>query len=88
MKMLPITTTERVNGSVYYCNGLKTDDTHFNWRKKSIFFDLSYWETNLLCHCLDIMLVEKNVCELLLTMILNIKDKIKDDLNFLFDLKE
>ena len=34
------------------------------------------------------MHIEKNVYELLLAMILNIKDKTKDDLNFLFDLKE
>ena len=59
----------------------KIDDTHFNWRKKSIFFDLSYWETNLLHYCLDVMHIEKNMCELLLTMILSIKDQTKDDLN-------
>ena len=39
-------------------------------------------------HYLDIMHIEKNMYELLLTMILNIKDKTKDDLNFRFDLKE
>ena len=39
-------------------------------------------------HYLDVMHIEKIVCELLLTMILNIKDKFKDDLNFRFDLKE
>ena len=66
----------------------KTDDTHFNWRKKGIFFDLPYWEINLLRHYLNIMHIEKNLCELLLAMILNIKDKTKDDLNFRFDLKE
>lgn len=66
----------------------KEDDTHFNWRKKSIFFDLPYWETNLLRHCLDVMHIEKNVCELLLATILNIKDKTKDDLNSRLDLKE
>lgn len=66
----------------------KADDTHFNWRKKSIFFDLPYWETNSLRHCLDVMHIEKNVCELLLATILNIKDKTKDDLNSRLDLKE
>ena len=66
----------------------KKDDTYFNWRKRSIFFDLPYWETNLLRHCLDVMHIKKNMCELLLTIILNIKDKTKDDLNSLFDLKE
>ena len=66
----------------------KKDDTYFIWRKKSIFFDLPYWETNLLRHCLDVTHIEKNVCELLLAIILNIKEKTKDDLNSWFDLKE
>jgi len=28
------------------------------WRKRSIFFYLPYWETNLLHHCLDVMHIE------------------------------
>ena len=56
--------------------------------KKSIFFNLPYWKTNLLHHCLDVMHIKKNIYKLLLEMILNIKDKIKDDLNSLFDLQE
>jgi hypothetical protein len=34
--------------------------TH-NWVKQSIFWELSYWKTNLLCHNLDVMYIEKNV---------------------------
>nr|XP_009804123.1 PREDICTED: uncharacterized protein LOC104249398 [Nicotiana sylvestris] len=33
------------------------------WRKKSIFFDLPYWEFNLLRHNLDVMHIEKNVVD-------------------------
>ena len=55
---------------------------------KSIFFDLPSSEINFLRHYLNVMHIEKNICRLLLTMILNIKDKIKDNLNFWFDLKE
>ena len=31
------------------------------WKKKSIFFDLPYWEHNLLRHNLDVMHIEKNM---------------------------
>ncbi|XP_057770620.1 uncharacterized protein LOC130990399 [Salvia miltiorrhiza] len=35
----------------------------FNWKKKSILFDLPYWKDNLLPHNLDVMHITKNVCE-------------------------
>ena len=34
-----------------------------NWRKKSIFFELPYWESLLVRHNLDVMHIEKNICE-------------------------
>jgi len=36
--------------------------TH-NWVKRSIFWELPYWKTNLLHHNLDVMHIEKNVFE-------------------------
>ena len=36
--------------------------TH-NWVKRSIFWELPYWKTNLLRHNLDVMHIEKNVFE-------------------------
>ncbi|XP_027351197.1 uncharacterized protein LOC113862307 [Abrus precatorius] len=33
------------------------------WRKRSIFFELPYWVNNLLRHNLDVMHIEKNVCD-------------------------
>ncbi|XP_052176642.1 uncharacterized protein LOC127790947 [Diospyros lotus] len=58
------------------------------WRKKSIFFQLPYWEYNLLHHNLDVMHIEKNVCDNVLYTILNESGKTKDNLNARKDLKE
>ena len=33
------------------------------WRKRSIFWDLPYWSTNIIRHNLDVMHIEKNVFE-------------------------
>ncbi|CAN6691810.1 unnamed protein product [Malus baccata var. baccata] len=58
------------------------------WKKKSIFFDLPYWKKLCLRHNLDIMHIEKNVCESIVGTLLHIKDKSKDGLNCRKDLKE
>ena len=57
-----------------------------NWRKKSIFYELEYWCTNKLKHNIDVMHVEKNVCDSLLSTILD-NDKSKDTTNARHDLK-
>jgi len=49
------------------------------WKKRSIFFDLSYWSDLDVRQCIDIMHVMKNVCDSLIGTI-NIKDKTKDGL--------
>ncbi|XP_056690171.1 uncharacterized protein [Spinacia oleracea] len=46
--------------------------------KRSIFFDLVYWEHNLLRHNLDVMHIEKNVSENLLGTLLSM-DKSRDN---------
>ncbi|CAN1215361.1 hypothetical protein LINPERPRIM_LOCUS184 [Linum perenne] len=61
--------------------------TH-NWKKRSIFFDLSYWKSLLLRHNLDVMHIEKNVCDNVLGTIMNLPGKTKDGLNARLDLKE
>ena len=33
------------------------------WKKRSIFFDLPYWSDLDVRHCIDVMHVEKNVCD-------------------------
>ncbi|XP_060962267.1 uncharacterized protein LOC133032365 [Cannabis sativa] len=58
-----------------------------NWRKKSIFYELEYWCTNTLKHNIDVMHVEKNVCDSLLGTILD-NDKSKDTTNARHDLKK
>jgi len=50
------------------------------WKKRSMFFDLPYWEFNTLRHNLDVMHIEKNVCDDLLGTLLNLKGKSKDNL--------
>ena len=58
------------------------------WKKKSIFFDLPYWCDLHVQHCLDIMHVEKNVCDSLVGTLLKIKGKTKDGLKCRQDLVE
>jgi len=59
-----------------------------NWTKKSIFFELSYWSQLLLRHKLDVMHIEKNVCDNLLGTLLNIEGKTKDTTNARLDLQD
>ena len=59
-----------------------------NWKKKSIFFELPYWEHNLIRHNLDVMHIEKNVCDNVLWTILRVVGKSKDNVNSRCDLEE
>ncbi|KAL0537434.1 hypothetical protein IC582_026412 [Cucumis melo] len=59
-----------------------------NWTKKSIFFDLPYWSRLLLRHKLDVMHIEKNVCDNLIGTLLNIEGKTKDTTNARLDLQD
>ncbi|KAL0560440.1 hypothetical protein IC582_000845 [Cucumis melo] len=59
-----------------------------NWTKKSIFFNLPYWSRLLLRHKLDVMLIEKNVCDNLIGTLLNIEGKTKDTTNARLDLQD
>ena len=49
-----------------------------NWRKKSIFFELQYWEKLLVRHNLDVMHIEKNICDSILGTLLGMEGKSKD----------
>ncbi|XP_074369103.1 uncharacterized protein LOC141709096 [Apium graveolens] len=48
------------------------------WKKVSIFFRLEYWKFFPVRHVLDVMHIEKNICEALLRTLLNIPGKTKD----------
>ncbi|XP_059671162.1 uncharacterized protein LOC132316707 [Cornus florida] len=63
-------------------------DENVAWKKKSIFFELPFWEVLLVCHNLDVMHIEKNVCESIIGTLLNIKGKSKDGLKSRRDLEE
>lgn len=65
----------------------KRAPNYLNWTKKSIFFELPYWKTLLLRHNLDVMHIEKNVCDSLLGTLMNIPGKTKDTYNSHLDLE-
>lgn len=65
----------------------KPDSTN-PWRKKSIFFQLPYRKFNPCPHNLEVMHIEKNICESILGTLLDIKGKSKDHLGARLDLQE
>ena len=56
------------------------------WKKRSTFFSLPYCETNLIRHNLDLMHIEKNVCDNILGTLLDVDGKTKDNLKSHLDL--
>ncbi|XP_063941318.1 uncharacterized protein LOC135149522 [Daucus carota subsp. sativus] len=58
--------------------GRKSKKVDCPWKKKSIFFELEYWKFHHVRHCLDVMHVEKNVCDSVIGTLLNMKFKSKD----------
>jgi hypothetical protein len=57
------------------------------WMKQSIFWELLYWKDLDVHHSLDVLHVEKNVCESLLGILLNIDGKTRDHGHARTDLK-
>ena len=51
-------------------------------------FDLPYWSDLDVRHCIGVMHVEKNICDSVIGMLLNIQGKTKDGLNTRQDLVE
>ncbi|XP_015068774.1 uncharacterized protein LOC107013359 [Solanum pennellii] len=58
------------------------------WKKRSIFFELPYWQHNLLHHNLDVTPIEKNIVDSILGTLLDISGKTKDHAKALYDLKD
>ncbi|XP_074362909.1 uncharacterized protein LOC141703230 [Apium graveolens] len=58
------------------------------WKKVSIFFQLEYWEFLPVRHVLDVMHIEKNICEALVGTLLNIPGKTKDRESVRLDMAE
>ncbi|XP_042939624.1 uncharacterized protein LOC122274674 [Carya illinoinensis] len=66
----------------------KRRPNELNWTKQSIFFQLPYWSTLSLRHNLDVMHIEKNICDNVLGTLMNIEGKNKDTANACRDLME
>lgn len=64
------------------------ENSNCKWKKRSIFFDHPYWSSLDVKHCLDVMHVEKNVCDSVIGTLLNIKGKTKDCIKSRLDLRE
>jgi hypothetical protein len=48
------------------------------WKKPSIFWELPYWKDLDICHSIDMIHIEKNVCENLVGTFLNMNGKTRD----------
>jgi len=57
------------------------DLTH-NWVKQSIFWELPYWKTNLLCHNLDVMHMFENI----FNTVMNLKGKTNENIKARLDI--
>ncbi|KAK9160553.1 hypothetical protein Syun_006894 [Stephania yunnanensis] len=58
------------------------------WRKRSIFWDLSYWKKNLIRHNLDVMHIKKNVFDNIFNFIISVPKKIKDNVKLRQDVRK
>ena len=56
--------------------------------RKVFFFELSYYKTFLLSHNLDVIHIEKSICDGVLETMMNVDGKTKDSLNARLDFKE
>jgi len=56
-----------------------------NWVKRSIFWELPYWKSNLLRHNLDVMHIEKNMFENIFNTVMDVKGKTKDNIKARLD---
>ncbi|BBN67204.1 hypothetical protein Prudu_8S000300 [Prunus dulcis] len=63
----------------------ENDGDRVCWKKKSKSFDLEYWKYLHVRHVLDVMHIEKNVCDSIIGTLLEIPEKIK--MGLLLDLR-
>ncbi|KAJ8632923.1 hypothetical protein MRB53_026259 [Persea americana] len=62
-------------------------DSH-NWVRRSIFWELPYWSTNLIRHNLDVMHIEKNVFDNVFSTVMGVPGKTKDNDKARLDMKD
>lgn len=58
------------------------------WKRRSCLWDLLYWSSLKLRHNLDVMQIEKNICDNILGTFLGIVGKSKDTINSRLDLED
>ena len=56
-------------------------------KRKAFFFQLPYWKTLILRHNLDVMHIEKNICNSIVSTLLSIDGKSKDNMISRLDLQ-
>jgi hypothetical protein len=56
----------------------KNNEEDDMWKKQSIFWELPYWKDLDVCHSIDVMHIEKNMCESLVGTLLNMNRKTRD----------
>ncbi|KAL6289134.1 hypothetical protein ACE6H2_006644 [Prunus campanulata] len=66
--------------------GGENDGDRVCWKKKSKFFDLEYWKYLPVRHVLDVMHIEKNICDSIIGTLLEIPGKNKDGIAARLDL--
>ncbi len=65
----------------------KCDNKAPMWKKRSVLWTLPYWKDLQIRHAIDVMHVEKNVCDSLIGILLEIRGKTKDTLETRKDLQ-
>jgi hypothetical protein len=80
--------TEKILGKRKKRDGEEEEDGKGIWNKKSILWELEYWELLDVRHSIDNMHVKKNVCESICGTLLQQKLKGKDHKNAREDLKD
>lgn len=58
------------------------------WTKRSIFWELPYWKTNLIRHNLDVMHIEKNVFDNIFNTVMDFKGTSKDTVKARMDMAD
>ncbi|WVZ98199.1 hypothetical protein U9M48_043668 [Paspalum notatum var. saurae] len=66
----------------------REDDDGQCWKRRSCLWDLPYWSSLKLRHNLDVMHIEKNICDYILGTFLGISGKTKDTVNSRLDLED
>jgi len=79
-------------GDVTFGKGIKrkrhTQNNAYNWRKRSIFFQLPYWKYLLIRHNLDVMHIERNISQNIVCTVMDLVGKTKDIVKSRYDLMD